>query len=73
MLHDYLSKAKSFKFHYFVLSIGTVRGNPITVSDRSRKSDASSLIQYYTLARLITLSHDGILTNRVLPANRGAL
>ena len=50
MLHDYLSKAKSFKFHYFVLSIGTVRGNPITVSDRSRKSDASSLIQpYYTL------------------------
>ena len=29
MLHDYLSKAKSSKFHYFVLSIGTVRRNPI--------------------------------------------
>ena len=27
-MHDYLSKAKSSNFHYFVLSIGTVRGNP---------------------------------------------
>jgi hypothetical protein len=27
-MHDYLSEAKSSNFHYFVLSIGTVRGNP---------------------------------------------
>jgi hypothetical protein len=27
-MHDYLSKSKSFNFHYFVLYIGTGRGNP---------------------------------------------
>jgi hypothetical protein len=45
-MHDYLSKAKSSNFHYFVLSIGTVRGNPMSPGGRWRKSGASSLIQY---------------------------
>ena len=45
-MHDYLSKAKSSNLHYFVLSIGTVRGKPMTSSGRWRKSGASSLIQY---------------------------
>ena len=48
-MHDYLSKAKSSDFHYFVLSIGTVRGKPKTASGRPRKSDISTLIQYTTL------------------------
>ena len=46
-MHDYLSKAKSSDFHYFVLSIGTVRGKPKTASGRPRKSDISTLIQVY--------------------------
>ena len=45
-MHDYLSKAKSSDFHYFVLSIGTVRGKPMTASGRPRKSHISTLIQY---------------------------
>ena len=48
-MHDYLSKDKSSNFHYFVLSIGTVRENPLTSSGRWRKTGASSLIQYTTL------------------------
>ena len=51
-MHDYLfdlSKAKSSDFHYFVLSIGTVRGKPMTASGRPRKSHISTLIQYTTL------------------------
>ena len=45
-MHDYLSKDKSSNFHYFVLSIGTVRENPKSSSGRWRKTGASSLIQY---------------------------
>ena len=48
-MHDYLSKDKSSDIHYFVLSIGTVRGKPMTASGRPRKSHISTLIQYTTL------------------------
>jgi hypothetical protein len=47
-MHDYLSKAKSSNAHYFVFSIGTVRGNPFVKGFPvvAGEKEASSLMYY---------------------------
>ena len=49
-MHDYLSKAKSSNFHYFVLSRGTVRGTPWPIVIAGDKSRLLHSLIYYTLA-----------------------
>ena len=49
-MHDYLSKAKSSNFHYFVLSRGTVRGTPGPIVIAGEKSRLLHSLIYYTLA-----------------------
>ena len=46
-MHDYLSKAKSSNFHYFVLSRGTVRGAPWPIVIAGEKSRLLHSLIYY--------------------------
>ena len=64
-MHDYLSKAKSSNFHYFVLSRGTVRGAPWPIHIAGEKSRLLHSLIYYTLRHHTILKYPHTNTKQV--------